>query len=181
MTTAENPIHSVATAVRGAADKAIDLMDSTHLHSLGDIGHEAASRVRAGAPDLTARLGSAPADLHSLRETTARKAHQLAQSIDDHAEALAPTRAGGHRWLKRFLVLALLGGAAFYLGRKLTGQKTQPQQRVNEAPVGTVDEHRAADGSSTGATQGVAPDTMATTPGAKSRSNGARSTKAEAK
>ena len=95
MTTAEDSINTVATALRGAADKAVDLMDSTHLHSLGDAGHEAASRVLAGTPDLTARFGSAPVDLHSLRVSTARRAHQLAQSIDDHADALAPTHSGG--------------------------------------------------------------------------------------
>ena len=83
MTTAEDPISTVATALRGAVDKAVDLMDSTHLHSLGDAGHEAASRVLAGTPDLPARLGSAPVDLHSLRVSTARRAHQLAHSIDD--------------------------------------------------------------------------------------------------
>ena len=79
MTTAEDPINTVATALRGAVDKAVDLIDSTHLHSLGDAGHEVASRVLAGTPDLTARLGSAPVDLHSLRVSTARRAHQLAQ------------------------------------------------------------------------------------------------------
>lgn len=124
MTTTENSINTVATALRGAADKASDLMDSTHLHSLGDAGHEMASRVLAGTPDLTARLGSGPVDLHSLREASARRAHQLAQSIDDHADTLAPNHSGGHRWLKRFLVLALFGAVAFYLSRKLAQEKT---------------------------------------------------------
>jgi hypothetical protein len=175
MTTAEDSINTVATALRGAADKAVDLMDSTHLHSLGDAGREAASRVLAGTPDLTA-----PVDLHSLRVSTARRAHQLAQSIDDHADALTPTHSGGHRWLKRFLVLALFGAAAFYLSRKLTQEKTQ-SQRVNEAPVGTLHEDGTADRSSTGRTQEESADAIATTPGPKSTLNGARSKKADAK
>lgn len=182
MTTAEDPINTVATTLRGAVDRAVDLMDSTHLHSLGDAGHEAASRVLAGTPDLNARLGSAPVDLNSLRVSTARRAHQLAHSIDDRADVLDPTHSGGHRWLKRFLVLALAGVAAFYLSRKLTQGKT-PSQRVNEPPVDIRHEEVIADGSSTGATPGEPEpaDTMATTPGAKSSSNGARSKKADAK
>jgi hypothetical protein len=178
MTTAEDPISTVATALRGAVDKAVDLMDSAHLHSLGDAGHEAASRMLAGTPDLTARLGSAPVDLHSLRVSTARRAHQLAHSIDDRADALAPTSSGGHRWHKRFLVLALAGAAAFYL-RKLTQGKT-PSQRVNEPPVEILHEEVIADSSSTGVTPGEPADAMATTTAAKSSSNGARSKKAEA-
>jgi hypothetical protein len=180
MTTAEDPINTVATALRGAVDKAVDLMDSTHLHSLGDAGHEAASRVLAGTPDLTARLGSAPVDLHSLRVSTARRAHQLAHSIDDRADTLAPTNSGAHRWLKRFLVLALAGAAAFYLSRKLTQGKTQ-SQRVNEPPVEILHEEVIADGLSTRANPGEPADAMATTPGPKSSSNGGRSEKAEAK
>ena len=180
MTTADDPINTVATALRGAVDKAVDLMDSTHLHSLGDAGHEAASRVLAGAPDLTARLGSAPVDLRSLRVSTARRAHQLAHSIDDRADAVVPTHSGDHRWLKRFLGLALLGAAAFYLSRKLTQGKT-PSQRVNELPVDTVHEEVIAYGSATGATPGESAGAMATTPGPKSSSNGARSKKADAK
>jgi hypothetical protein len=179
MTTVEDPINTVATALRGAVDKAVDLMGSTHLHSLGEAGHEAASRVLAGTPDLTARLGSAPVDLHSLRVSTARRAHHLAHSIDERADALAPTNSGGHRWLKRFLVLALAGAAAFYLSRKLTQRKT-PSQRVNEPPVDIVHEEVIADGPSTGSTPGKPADAMATTPGPKSSSNGARSKKAEA-
>src|SRR5580700_10749839 len=107
MTTAEDPISTVATALRGAVDKAVDLMDSAHLNSLGDAGHEVASRVLAATPDLSARLGSAPVDLHSLRASTARRAHQLAHSIDDRADALAPKAPSSHPWLKRLLVLAL--------------------------------------------------------------------------
>ena len=179
MTTAENSINTVATALRGAADKAVDLMDSTHLHSLGDVGHEAASRVLAATPDLTARFGSAPPDLHSLRESTARRAHQLAHSIDDRADALAPTRSGGHRWLKRLLVLAFFGAAAFYLSRKMTQAKAQ-SQRAKEAPVGLLHEE-GTDGSSTGATQGEPADDVAIRPGPKSISNGTRSRKADAK
>jgi hypothetical protein len=163
MTSTENSINTVATALRGAADKASDLMDSTHLHSLGDAGHEMASRALAGAPDLTARLGSAPVDLHSLRVASARRAHQLAQSIDDHADTLAPNHSGGHRWLKRLLVLALFGAVAFYLSRKLTQENTQ-SQRVNEAPLGTLHEDHNADGSSTSATEGRPADAMAATP-----------------
>jgi hypothetical protein len=174
MTTAENSINTVATALRGAADKAGDLMDSTHLHSLGDAGHEVASRVLAGTPDVPARLGSAPVDLHSLRMASVRRAHQLAESIDDHADALAPHHSGGHRWLKRFLVLALFGAAALYLSRKLTQEKTQ-SQRVNEAPVGILHEDGSTNGSSTGATQGGPPDAMAATRGPKRSSTGARS------
>lgn len=179
MTTAENSINTVATAVRGAAEKAVDLMDSTHLHSLGDAGHEAASRVLAGTPDLTARLGSAPVDLHSLRESTARRAHQLAHSIDHHADALAPKHSNGNRWLKRFLVLALFGAAAFYLSRKLTRERTQ-SPRVNGAPVGIPHEDGTADGSSTGAAEPGPLDAMATTPGFKSGPNRARPKKANA-
>ena len=177
MTTAEDPINSVATALRGAVDKAVDLMDSTHLHSLGVAGHETASRVLAGTPDLTALLGSAPVDLHSLRVSAARRAHQLARSIDDRADALAPTNSGGHRWHKRFLVLALAGAAAFYLSRKLTQGKT-PSQRVNEPPDEILHEEGIADGSSTGATPG---EPVATITGPKSSSNGAGSKKTEAK
>jgi hypothetical protein len=180
MTTAEDPINTVATALRGAVDKAVDLMDSTHLHSLGDAGHEAAARVLAGTPDLAARLGSTPVDLHSLRVSTARRAHQLAHSIDDRADALAPTNSGGHRWLKRLLVLALLGAAAFYLSRKLTQAKT-PSQQVNQPPVDLLHEEVVADGSSAGATRGESADATATTPGLKRSSNGARSKKADAK
>jgi hypothetical protein len=180
MTTAEDPINTVATALRGAVNKTVDLMDSTHLHSLGDAGHEAASRVLAGTPDLTARLGSAPVDLHSLRVSTARRAHQPAHSIDERADALAPTKSGGHRWHKRFFVLALTGAAAFYVSRKLTQGKT-PSRRVNEPPVEILHEEVIADGSSTGATPGEPADAVATTPGPKSSSNGARSKKAEAK
>jgi hypothetical protein len=161
MTTTENSINTVATALRGAADKAGDLMDSTHLHSLGDAGHEVASRVLAGTPDLTARLGSAPVDLHSLRAASARRAHQLAQSIDEHADALAPNHSSGHRWLKRFFVLALFGAAAFYLSRKLTQEKTQS---VNEAPIGMLHEDGTADGSSTGTTQQRPADATTATP-----------------
>jgi hypothetical protein len=180
MTTAEDATNTVATALRGAVGKAADLIDSTHLHSLGDAGHEAASRVLAGTPDLTARLGSAPVDLHSLRVSTARRAHQLAHSIDDRADALAPTKSGGHRWHKRFLVLALAGAAAFYLSRKLTQGKT-PSRRVYEPPVEILHEEVIADGSSTGATPGEPADAMPTTPGPKNSSNGTRSKKAEAK
>ncbi len=180
MTTAEDPINTVASALRGAVDKAVDLMDSTHLHSLGDAGHEAASRVLTGTPDLAARLGSAPVDLHSLRVSTAHRAHQLAHSIDDRADALAPTNSGGHRWLKRFFVLALAGAAAFYLSRKLIQGKT-PSQQVNEPPVDRLYEEAIADSSSNEATPGEPADAMATTPGSKSSSNGARSKKAEAK
>ena len=180
MTTAEDPINTVATALRGAVNKTVDLMDSTHLHSLGDAGHEAASRVLAGTPDLTARLGSAPVDLHSLRVSTARRAHQLAHSIDDRADSLAPTKSGGHRWHKRFFVLALTGAAAFYVSRKLTQGKT-PSRRVNEPPVEILHEEVIADGSSTGATPGEPADAMPTTPGPKNSSNGTRSKKAEAK
>jgi hypothetical protein len=179
MTTAEDPISAVATAIRGAVDKAVDLMDSTHLHSLGDAGHEAASRVLAGTPDLTARLGSAPVDLHSLRVSTARRAHQLAHSIDASADVLAPTNSGGHRWLKRFLLLALAGAAAFYLSRKLTQGKA-PSQQVNEPPAEIPREEVIAEGSSTGSTSREPADALATTPRPKSSSNGARSKKAEA-
>jgi hypothetical protein len=180
MTTAENSINAVATAVRGAAEKAADLIDATHLHSLGDAGHEAASRVLAGTPDLTTRFSSGPVDLHALRESTARRAHQLAHSIDDHADALAPTHSGGHRWLKRFLVLALFGAAAFYLSRKLTRERAQ-SQRVDEAPVGVQHENGTGDGWSTGANQGEPADAMAATPGFKSSPSRARLKKADAK
>jgi hypothetical protein len=180
MTTAEDPTNTVGTALRGAVDKAVDLIDSTHLHSLGDAGHEAASRVLAGTPDLTTRLGSAPVDLHSLRVSAARRAHQLAHSIDGRADALAPTNSGSHRWHKRVFVLALAGAAAFYLSRKLTQGKT-PSQRVNEPSVDILHEEVIADGSSTGATPGEPADAMATTPSSKSSSNGARSKKAESK
>jgi hypothetical protein len=180
MTTAEDPINTVATALRGAVDKAVDLIDSTHLPSLGDARHEAASRALAATPDLTARLGSTPVDLHSLRVSTARRAHQFAHSIDDRADSLAPTNSGGHRWHKRFLVLALAGVAAFYLSRKLTQGKT-PSQRVDEPPVDTRHEEVIAEGSSTGATPGEAADALVTTPGPKSSSNGTRTKTAEAK
>jgi hypothetical protein len=180
MTTTEDPINSVATALRGAVDKAADLMDSAHLHSLGDAGHEVASRVLAGTTDLTAHLGSAPVDLHSLRVSTARRAHQLARSIDDRADTLAPTKSGGHRWPMRFLVLALAGAAAFYLRRKLTQGKT-PSQRVNEPPVEVLHEEVVADSSSAEATPAEPADAMATTSAPKSSSNGTRSKKAEAK
>jgi hypothetical protein len=180
MTTAENSINTVATAVRGVAEKTADLMDATHLHSLGDAGHEAASRLLAGTPDLTARFGSGPVDLHSLRESTARRAHQLAHSIDDHADALAPTHPGGRRWLKRFLVLALFGGAAFYLTRKLTRERMQSQQ-VDDAPVGVQHENGTVDGWSTGATQGKPADAIAATPGFKNSSSRAGLKKADAK
>jgi hypothetical protein len=180
MTTAEDPINTVASALRGAVDKAVDLMDSPHLHSIGDAGHEAATRVLAGTPDLAARLGAAPMDLHSLRVSTARRAHQLAHSIDDRADALAPTTSGGHRWLKRLFVLALAGTAAFYLSRKLIQGKA-PSQSVNEPPVHRLHEEAIADGSSTGATPGEPADATATTPGPKNSSNGTRSKKAEAK
>lgn len=180
MTTVEDPINTVATTFRGAVDKAIDLMDSNHLHSLGDAGHEVASRVLAGTPDLTARLGSAPVDLHSLRASTARRAHQLAHSIDDRADALAPPNSGGHQWLKRFLVVALVGAAGFYLSRKLTQGKTQ-SRRVNEPPVDNLHEEAMADSSSPVATPGEPAEAMATTPGPTSSSNGARSEKAGAK
>jgi hypothetical protein len=179
MATAEDTINTVATALRGAVNKTVDLMDSTHPHSLGDAGHEVASRVLAGTPDLTARLGSVPADLHSLRDSTARRAHQLAHSIGERADALAPTRSGGHRWHKRFFVLALSGAAAFFVSRKLTQGKT-PSPRVNEPPVEILHEEVVADGSSTGATPGEPADVMATTPGPKSSSNGARPEKAQA-
>jgi hypothetical protein len=180
MNTAEDPINTVATALRGAVDKAVDLIDSTHLHSLGEAGHEAAARVLAGTPDLTAHLGSVPVDLHSLRVSTARRAHQLAHSIDDRADALAPTNRGGHRWLKRFFVLALAGTAAFYLTRKLI-QRKAPSQQVNEPAVDGLHEEAIADGSSIGDTPGEPADAMATTPGPKSSSNGARSKKTQAK
>ena len=178
MTTAEAPINTVATALRGAVDKAVDLMDSSHLHSLGDAGHEVASRVLAATPDLTARLGPTPADLHSLRVSTARRAHQLADSIDDRADALAPANSGGRRWLKRFLVLALAGATALYLSRKLAQRKTASQR--NEHPVDMLHEEAIADDSPTGATPGHPADAMATTPGPTSGSNGARSKRASA-
>ncbi len=178
MTKTEDPISNVATALRGAVDKAADLMDSAHLNSLGGAGHETASRVLAGTPDLTARLGSAPVDLHSLRVSTARRAHQLAHSIDDRADALAPTASGGHPWRKRFLVLALAGAAAFYLSRKLS-QRMTSSQPVNEPHVDILHEEVVADGSSTGATAGKPADGMVATPGPKSSSNGARSKKTE--
>jgi hypothetical protein len=180
MTTTEDPINTVATALRGAVDKAVDLMDSTHFHSFGEAGHEAASRVLASTPDLTARLRLAPVDVHSFRVSTARRAHQLAHSIDDRADTLAPTKSGGHRWHKRFFVLALTGAAAFYLSRKLTQGKT-PSQRVIEPPVEILHEEVIADGSATGTTPGKPAAAMATTPGPKSSSNGTRSNKAEVK
>jgi hypothetical protein len=180
MTTAEESSNTVATALRGAVDKAVDLMDSSHLRSLGDAGHEVVSRVLAGPPDLAAHLASAPVDLPSLRVSTARRAHQLADSIDERADALAPTNRGGHRWLKRLLVLALAGAAALYLGRKLTQKKT-PLQRVDELPDDVIHEEAIAHGSSGGATAGEPADALATPPGPKSSSNGARSTKAGSK
>jgi hypothetical protein len=155
-------------------------MDSIHLQSLGNAGHEAASRVLTDAPDLSARWGSAPVDLHSLRVSTARRAHQLAHAIDDRADALAPTHSGDHRWRKRFLVLAAAGAAAFYLSRKLTRGKPQSPQ-VNEPPVDIRHEDVIADGASSEAAPGAPTNAMATTPGTRGSSNGARSKKAEAK
>ena len=77
-------------------------------------------------------------------------------------------------------MLALAGAAAFYLSRRLTQGKTQ-SQRVNEPPDEILHEEVIADGSSTEANPGEPADAIATTPGPKSSSNGARSKKAEAK
>jgi hypothetical protein len=119
-------------------------------------------------------------DLPSLRVSTARRAHQLADSIDERADALAPTNPGGHRWLTRLLVLALAGATALYLGRKMIQKKTPPD-RVNESPADVIREEAIVDGSSGEATPGEPADALATAPGPESSSNGARSTRAGSK
>jgi hypothetical protein len=177
MTTAEEPITTVAEALRGTLHKTGDLIDSTHLHSLEDSGHEAASRLLAAAQNLTPRLGSAPVD--SLRNSAARRAHQLAQSIDDGADALAPTKSGGRRWSWRILVLGLAVAATVYLSWKLTRGKT-PSQREIGPPIGVPDEEAVAGDPSTGAAAGGPSDAGAATPNSKSSPNGTRAKKVEA-
>jgi hypothetical protein len=179
MTTTEDPINTVATKLRGAVDKAVDLMDSNNLHSIGDAGYEAASRVLAGAPDLKARLDSAPVDLNSLRVSAARRGHELARSLDDRAQALAPRKPSGHRWYKWLLILGLVGAAAFYLNRRLTHGKA-PSQRDNAPSLEMLHDDVTAKGSPSEAAPGEPHDAVASSPDSKGSRNGAPSKKTEA-
>jgi hypothetical protein len=177
MTYVEDSTNTIATTLRGAMHKAGDLVDSTNLHSLMDAGQEAAARVLAAAPDLPAGFSPDSVDLRSLRDSTVRRAHQIADIIDERADALTPEKTGGHRWRNRLLVLVIAGVAAFYLSRKLSGGNGSSQQEKVE-PIEIRRETQVDDDSSAGTTEGESADPGATVPASKTSSNGGGSKEA---
>jgi hypothetical protein len=99
-------------------DRAVDLLDSPHLTSLTDAGHTVVARAHSMASDLP----SAPTvDIPALKSSIAHGAHQLAHSIDQGADTVAPPRRG------RWRIPILLAGLALAVGlvvRRTVRQKT---------------------------------------------------------
>ena len=130
MSDSEDVMHAVSSTIRGAVDKAADLIDVGHLPTLNEAGREIASHVHAGAPTLKAMgaemlsqgkqlsaKGTSSVDVRGLKKSAARRAHGLAQTIDDQAAALSPPKTFKARMKAPLLLVALAIGAGLVIRR----------------------------------------------------------------